>query len=259
MKKFLTFRFVLLLFVVTLASAMIVPTAFNLKEDSSWPIKSRINLGLDLQGGLYMILGIDFNKVYASEIKSWIAKIENLLKEKGISSQIGKLNKTDLSDPRHSITLSNPKDRESAKQEIKRWAGSWLRLTAQDEKSLEYALSNVLKTQIKEQAVGKSIEVIRNRIDEFGVTEPEILSQGSDRIIVQLPGVRDITRAKDLIGKTAKLEFKLVNDDVKGEQIQSWLTKAETEGKLTFKKGERFGPLSSQTQRISRKRPSPRI
>ena len=235
------FRFITLFFVGTLAFAMIVPTAFNLKEDSSWPIKSRINLGLDLQGGLYMILGIDFNKVYISEIKSWAAKIEGLLREKGISSQVGTLDKSDVSDPRHSIILSDSKNQEMAKQEIKRWAGSWLRLTAQDEKSLEYALSTTLKTQIREQAVGKSIEVIRNRIDEFGVTEPEILSQGSDRIIVQLPGVRDIARAKDLIGKTAKLELKMVNDEVKGEEIQGWLSKAENEGKITFKKGDRFG------------------
>ena len=246
MKKSLVPRFVLLLFVTTSALAMIIPSAFNLKEDSPWPIKSRINLGLDLQGGLYMILGIDFNKVYSSEIKSWAAKIENILKEKGIESKIGKLNKTDPADPRHSIMLSNPNDAEKAKQEIKRWASSWLRLTEENGAILEYALSNVLKTQIKEQAVGKSIEVIRNRIDEFGVTEPEILSQGSDRIIVQLPGVRDIARAKELIGKTAKLEFKLVNDDIQGEKIQNWLSKAEKEGKITFKKGERFGPYLSR-------------
>ena len=56
----------------------------------------------------------------------------------------------------------------------------------------------------------KSIEVIRNRIDEFGVTGPEIVSLGSDRIVIQLPGVKDIERAKELIGKTAKLEFKMV-------------------------------------------------
>ena len=121
-----------------------------------------------------------------------------------------------------------------------------MRLTAQDDKNPEYALATVLKTQIKEQAVGKSIEVIRNRIDEFGVTEPEILSQGSDRIIVQLPGVRDIARAKDLIGKTAKLEFKMVNDEVKGREIQAWLSKAENEGKITFKKGDRFGTYLAQ-------------
>ena len=246
MKKSLALRFTFLSLVATLALAMIVPTAFNLKEDSPWPVKSRINLGLDLQGGLYMILGIDFDKVYISEIKSWASKIESMLKEKGISSQIGTLDKTDPSDPRHSIILTNPKDRDTAKQEIKRWAISWLRLTSESENTLEYALANVLKTQIKEQAVGKSIEVIRNRIDEFGVTEPEILSQGSDRIIVQLPGVRDIARAKDLIGKTAKLEFKMVKDDVRGEEVQGWIAKAQDEGKITFKKGERFSAYLSK-------------
>ena len=66
----------------------------------------------------------------------------------------------------------------------------------------------------------KSIEVIRNRIDEFGVTEPEIVSLGSDRIVIQLPGVKDIERAKELIGETAKLEFKMVNNEVAPADLQ---------------------------------------
>ena len=101
----------------------------------------------------------------------------------------------------------------------------------------EYGLANVTKTNIEEQSVTKSIEVIRNRIDEFGVTEPEIISQGNDRIVVQLPGVKDIERAKGLIGKTAKLEFKLVNDAVTG--IPSWLDKAKEAG-IEYKKGMRY-------------------
>jgi protein-export membrane protein SecD len=96
-----------------------------------------------------------------------------------------------------------------------------------------------LKKQIEEQSVGKSIEVIRNRIDEFGVTEPEILAQGNDRIVVQLPGVRDIERAKELIGKTAKLEFKMVNDQVPPQTLMAMIDKATKAG-IVFKKGDRF-------------------
>ena len=87
--------------------------------------------------------------------------------------------------------------------------------------------------------MGKSIEVIRNRIDEFGVTEPEIIALGKDRVVVQLPGVKDIERAKSLIGTTAKLEFKLVNDEVSATAVQTWLAKAREQG-IEFKPGDRF-------------------
>ena len=100
-------------------------------------------------------------------------------------------------------------------------------------------MAKITKTNIEEQSVSKSIEVIRNRIDEFGVTEPEIVSQGDDRIIVQLPGVKDIERAKELIGKTAKLEFKMVNDSVSPATLDGWIKKTEAAG-INFKKGQRF-------------------
>jgi len=65
---------------------------------------------------------------------------------------------------------------------------------------------------IKKFAVEQSLETIRNRVDQFGVSEPEIIPQGKDRILIQLPGVKDPQRAINLIGKTALLEFKLLDD-----------------------------------------------
>ena len=67
--------------------------------------------------------------------------------------------------------------------------------------------------EIKKMAVEQSLETIRNRVDQFGISEPEIIPQGVDRIIVQLPGVKDPARAKNLIGRTALLEFKLVDEE----------------------------------------------
>ncbi len=66
---------------------------------------------------------------------------------------------------------------------------------------------------IKKNAVEQSLETIRNRVDQFGVTEPEIIPEGRDRIVIQLPGIKDTARAKNLIGKTALLEFKLVDEE----------------------------------------------
>jgi protein-export membrane protein SecD len=239
MKSSWWYRFIFLTLAFVLAGALVLPTAMNFDPEGKFPVKSRIGLGLDLQGGLYMILGIDFKKVYRDEITTYSHKIETLLKDRGISSRSGELDEGDGLDPRHSIVLEQASDIEKSKEEIKRFFGSYIRLTNEEGTTLQYGLGTSVRKDIEEQSVSKSIEVIRNRIDEFGVAEPEIISQGKDRIVVQLPGIKDIERAKDLIGKTAKLEFRMVNDSVAPVTIQEWLDKAEKEG-ITYKKGERF-------------------
>jgi protein-export membrane protein SecD len=208
-------------------------------ENGHYPIKSKINLGLDLQGGLYMIMGIDFKKVYRDEVKTYARKIEMVLKEQDITMTPGNLDESDPMDPKIGLTLGKASDNEAAKKKIKEFFAGNVRITKDEGERIEIALATLIKKQIEEQSVGKSIEVIRNRIDEFGVTEPEILAQGNDRIVVQLPGVRDIERAKELIGKTARLEFKMVNDSIAPQVMQGWLDKATKAG-ITYKKGDRF-------------------
>tara|TARA_R110000868_G_scaffold61524_3_gene186984 strand:- start:34526 stop:36232 length:1707 start_codon:yes stop_codon:yes gene_type:complete len=239
MKRSWWTRFTFLLVVTLVSVMMIMPTFVKFSEDSSYPVKSKINLGLDLQGGLYMILGIDFKRVYKDEVTNYARKIEFVLKDQGITTKIGELNNEDPDDPNHSIILSNTGEIDKAKDTIREYFPGILRLTGEKGTELFYGLTKVTRSQIEEQSVSKSIEVIRNRIDEFGVTEPEIVSQGTDRIVVQLPGVRDIDRAKELIGKTAKLEFKLVNAEVPFANLTAWLEKAKAEG-IVFKKGDRF-------------------
>jgi preprotein translocase subunit SecD len=232
-------RFSFMLVLVLAAAMSLTPTLFKLDEKSSFPIKSKINLGLDLQGGLYMVLGIDFNKVYRDEIVGYTRKMQSVLKEAGIDSTLGNADASDVRDPKHSIVINKSSDVEAAKNKIKEYFGYPLRLTRDEGTTLTYGLGRDFIKEIEESALSKSIEVIRNRIDEFGVTEPEIVSQGADRIVVQLPGVKDIDRAKDLIGKTAQLEFRFVNDDVSPVQLNEWLSKVKSAG-VEFKKGERF-------------------
>ncbi len=232
-------RFSVLLVLIAASVIVLLPTVMKFDENGKYPVKSKINLGLDLQGGLYMVLGIDFKKVYRDEVQTYSRKIESLLKDQEIESTIGSMDASDVNDPKQSISLAKASDMEAAKKKIKEMFGSTIRITQEDGPRLQIALAHVVKTQIEEQSVGKSIEVIRNRIDEFGVTEPEIIAQGVDRIVVQLPGVRDIERAKELIGKTAKLEFKIVNDTVAPQTLQAWLDKSKAAG-IVYKKGERF-------------------
>lgn len=232
-------RFSALLVFIVLSVLVLLPTVMKFDEKGSYPIKSKINLGLDLQGGLYMIMGIDFKKVYKDEVLTYARKIEAVLKDQEIVATPGAMDLSDLMDPKQSINFAKASDVEAAKKKIKEFYAGVIRITKEEGTLLEVALSGTIKKQIEEQSVGKSIEVIRNRIDEFGVTEPEILAQGNDRIVVQLPGVRDIERAKELIGKTAKLEFKLVNDTVAPDVMMGWLDKAAKAG-IVFKKGDRF-------------------
>jgi preprotein translocase subunit SecD len=232
-------RFSVLLVFIVLAIAVLLPTVVKMDENGSYPIKSKINLGLDLQGGLYMVLGIDFKKVYRDEVQTYARKIESSLKDREIIIEIGNVDTTDPHDPKQTIKFAKTSDKEEGKKKIKEFFGNMIRFTNDEGDKVQIALASSVKSQIEEQSVGKSIEVIRNRIDEFGVTEPEIIAQGQDRIVVQLPGVRDIERAKDLIGKTAKLEFKIVNDTVPAAQIQAMMDKATAAG-ITYKKGERF-------------------
>lgn len=239
MKRSWWYRFTFLVFLVVISVLSIMPTVFDYSKESKFPIKSKINLGLDLQGGLYMILGIDFNKVYRDEIRGYARKIQYILEDEGIKSEIGSLDESDISDPKHTIVLTNSADSMRAKERIKEYFPSILRLTLDNGAELGYGITKVIKQQIEDQSVGKSIEVIRNRIDEFGVTEPEIVSQGTDRIVVALPGVKDIERAKELIGRTAKLEFKIVNDEANIGQIQMRIEEAKKQG-IEFKKGQLF-------------------
>lgn len=245
MNKGWLLRFSLLSVLVIAATMSVIPTLFNLNEKSSFPVKTKINLGLDLQGGLYMVLGIDFNKVYRDEVIAYVKKAQATLSENGVESTLGDINTKDPKDPKYSLVITSLAKVDEAKSKIREFYSYPLRLTGDDKNVLTFGLGRDFVKEIEETALSKSIEVIRNRIDEFGVTEPEIVSQGADRIVVQLPGVKDIDRAKDLIGKTAKLEFKFVNDDVGPAKMKEWLDKSKAAG-IEFKKGQRFSDYVKQ-------------
>jgi len=239
------YRFWFLVVAVVLAVLITAPTIFNVREDAPLPFTKKITLGLDLQGGLYMVLGIDFTKVYRDEIRNGLMRAKMALESDGYKAQLGRLNDADPNDPFMEIMVDG--DQTKAKEKIRSYLRGTVRLVQETGNILTYGLVTSLKDDIKNQSVQKSIEVIRNRIDEFGVNEPEITSQGKDRIVVVLPGVKDIERAKGLIGKTAKLEFKMVNDNISGGQIKEWLDAAEKAG-IKYEKG---GSFSEYIQKLN--------
>ena len=159
------FRFSFLAALTIVALMSVAPTAFNLTEKSSFPMKSKINLGLDLQGGLYMVLGIDFNKVYRDEVIGNGRKMVNLLKEETIEAKIGDLVSSDAKDPKQAIVLTKATDVDRAKDILSKYFGNTIRLTGEDNGTLTYGLSRDFVKEVEDTALSKSIEVIRNRID----------------------------------------------------------------------------------------------
>jgi protein-export membrane protein SecD len=244
-------KFLVLMACVTLALVYVYPTLSKLDpEKSKFPFKQKINLGLDLQGGLYMVLGVDFEKVYRDVVsRQTISMAETLKDFSGVKSVKG-LEESASEDPRILIEFE-PSKRDAVREKIRKdyeWA---FRLADEAPGKFQMGLTVEYRNEIREKTMAQSIEVIRNRIDEFGVSEPSITTQGSDRVVVELPGVKDVDRAKQLIGQTAKLEFRIVNTKVsEAQDLQGLVAKIEKDHGITFKPGQRF---SEYTRLINEK------
>ena len=203
----------LVLFVI-IASIIYVLPSFNIQI---WPYK-KINLGLDLQGGMHLVLEVMTEKAVESTIERLSYELRSSLRNKRIRYEDLKVVdgiKIYVEVLESSIDDFNALlDDEFQELRIKSKVNedSKLKIT------MDLPENQVL--DIKKKATDQGLETIRNRIDEFGVSEPDIRRQGERRILIQLPGVKDPQRAKDLIGKTALLEFRLVDERNDPEEAQ---------------------------------------
>ena len=241
-KKWWT-KFYLLMVVTVLSVLYVIPTFTKMNaEKSVFPFSKKINLGLDLQGGLYLVMGVDFNKVFKEIADRQMTSFQERLKEKNIPVTDTKLRTEGVpgDDPRIQFKVATAQ--KAALKDLIQSDFHNMRIT--DEKtegqadSMEIALSHDYRNDIRDRTLNQSIEVIRNRIDEFGVSEPQISSQGTDRVVIELPGIKDVDRAKDLIGRTAKLEFKMVDEDgMQKTNLPELLATIEKEKGISFKEG----------------------
>lgn len=230
-------KFLFLIAVSVTAIVYVYPTIANIDlEKTKFPFKQKINLGLDLQGGLYLVLGVDFNKVYRDVLNRQTASLTERLKDKGVQvSGTHSLTEGLPADDTQVAIQFDPAQRDAFYDLLKKeyWT---LRLAAEKSGEFNVALAHEFKGEVRDRTINQSIEVIRNRIDEFGVSEPSITSQGTDRVVVELPGVKEVDRAKDLIGRTAKLEFKMVDDQsMNPGQVGALVSSIEKEHGITFK------------------------
>ncbi len=175
-----------------------------------WPHK-KINLGLDLQGGMHLVLEVDTDKAVESTAERITQEMRDLLKTNHISYTV--LDRL----PANQISVKLPGEKSGDFDKILDKEFQNLRIVSRSEAdgvlSILMDLPDEEVEHIKKMASAQALETIRNRIDQFGVSEPDIRTQGENRILVQLPGIRDTQRAKELIGRTALLEFKLLDEN----------------------------------------------
>ncbi|MBK67483.1 MAG: protein translocase subunit SecD [Rickettsiales bacterium] len=173
----------------------------------SWGPSETVNLGLDLQGGSHLLLQVEMGSVLKERLDSVLDEVRRSLRKE----RIGYVRLKHSAD---SVTFSlrDNADIDKAEDVLNDIEGEFV-FEISDSGEAELSFSEDQKREFKQQVISQSIEIVRRRIDETGTREPIIQAQGTDRILVQLPGIDNPERVKDLLGKTAKLSFNLVNQE----------------------------------------------
>ena len=217
--KDLRWRTALVLAIMVVALVYLLPTVD--KQLPAWWVKffpeEKIHLGLDLQGGMHLILEVESGKAVENSAERFAQELKDDLGSEHIRFRQVEREGED----KVKLILPRDQDWQGVAQLIKD-KFPLLEVLNRDQTQDQLQVTLEIKPEqvrhIKKLAVDQGLETIRNRIDQFGVSEPDIRTQGENRILIQLPGIKDPQRAIDLIGKTALLEFKLVDGQHTVEQ-----------------------------------------
>ena len=180
-------------------------------------IDKKVNLGLDLQGGSYLLLEINSDNLVEEKIQSKVIPIKKLLKDNGLSYQNFKINNQNLNlivdDVEKFELLFFSKKDNVVNPYLDNYRSFELDYKKNNNNEIEISFSKFGLLTINNSALKQSIEIVRRRIDDVGTKEPTILQRGEKRILVELPGLKDPERIKSLLGKTAQLNFRLVSEN----------------------------------------------
>jgi preprotein translocase subunit SecD len=169
------------------------------------PPKDKIQLGLDLQGGLHLVLEVQVDKAVERALERTAEAVRKDLRAKGVSV----VSAEPVAQQGLRLVFSQAPELSVVQEVVRSYVEAPVEQQTPQVWTVNFPAAEL--RQIRTSAVDQALEKIRNRIDAFGVSEPSISKQGTNRIVVQLPGLQDPQRAIELIGKTAQLELKLVH------------------------------------------------
>ncbi|MEJ2156399.1 MAG: protein translocase subunit SecD [Desulfobacteraceae bacterium] len=211
--KTTSWRPILVIIVMLTAVVYVLPTiqmTLEHLDDPTWWPKKKINLGLDLQGGMHLVLEVDTDKAVENAVTRTYEELRSFVRKENIRIRgIRQTSTTTIE-----LTLRDDTDANKAKGLIKDEFGDYTVTddTINGTRILKVTLQDDEVQLVKKLAAEKALMKIRNRVDEYGAREPDIRPQGEKRIMVQLPGVIDAEKARKEIGRSGHLEFKLVDE-----------------------------------------------
>ena len=206
MKNYPLWKATLVILVISLAIIFSLPSLLYKENSNNWFFNNKINLGLDLQGGSYLLLEVQTEVLMQEELNNISDSIQ--LIARGLQTNIiNIISKEDEIQLRFSNNDKLEEIREKFKNNYRN-----VNVTINNN-TMKIVINEIFKKNIKESAIKQSLEIVRKRIDESGTKEPLIQRSGKKRILLQLPGIKDPERIKELLGTTAKLTFHMIDDD----------------------------------------------
>ena len=206
MKNYPLWKTFIVFLIIVFGLVFAIPSIIYKEDTGNWFLENKINLGLDLQGGSYLLLEVESEVLFKEELENFSDTIRLLSRENKV-----KINDINANNDNLFIRFAS-----SEKLEIirKKFLENYRDINVLiNNNSIKIQVTDVFKKTVQEAAIKQSLEIVRKRIDESGTKEPLIQRSGKNRILLQLPGVKDPERIKDLLGKTAKLTFHMVDED----------------------------------------------
>lgn len=185
---------------------------------------SPMKRGLDLRGGVRFLMEVDMNTAMQKQQESLQDSLRSDFRKEKIGYKAVKKGENFAT----VIEFNDSADADKAVRLVKR-THTTLEATYNSPTEVTFALSATGLSSARDMAIEQNLSILRKRVEELGVSEPTIQRQGADRIVVELPGVQDTARAKELLGATATLEFRLVNDTVNPEAATRGIVPADSE------------------------------
>ena len=189
---------------------------------------SPMKRGLDLRGGVRFLMEVDMNTAMQKQQESLQDSLRSDFRKEKIGYKAVKKGENFAT----VIEFNDSVDADKSVRLVKR-THTTLEATYNSPTEVTFALSATGLSSARDMAIEQNLSILRKRVEELGVSEPTIQRQGADRIVVELPGVQDTARAKELLGATATLEFRLVNDAVNPEAATRGIVPADSELKYT--------------------------
>jgi len=198
-------------------------TPAQLASMPGWFPKHQVTLGLDLRGGSHLVLEVDAAALKSDRLNGLMEEARTILSSERVQGQVRRSGETVV------VTVSDAQARERMLERLRELAApvaplgfgaasSDVQINTEGEQ-IRLSLSEAGLADRIDQAIGQSLEIVRERVDQVGVAEPTIQRVGSDRILVQLPGLQDPTRLRELLGTTAQMSFHMVAANVTGDRL----------------------------------------